>query len=180
MPFVYTHREYADMLYIYGFCDGDSNNAVTEYRRRFPTRRTPSSRVFVRAFRSVRSNGTVPSAGINYERVVIDNDEVRDNILRAVQRSPRTSTRRIARQHRVSQSRVWRLLHDERLYSYHLQRVQDLQPDDYNRVQFCRWLNSNRELHNFILFCDEAKFTRNGVFNSRNSHVWASDNLMKL
>ena len=102
MPFVYTHREYADMLYIYGFCDGDSNKAVAEYRSRFPTRRTPSSRVFVRAFQSVINNGTVPSPGINYERVVA----VRDNILHAVQRSPRTSTRRIARQLRVGNVRV--------------------------------------------------------------------------
>ena len=137
------------MLYIYGFCERDSNNAVAEYRRRFPTRRTPSSRVFVRAFQSVINNGTVPSARINYDRVVA----VRDNILHAVQRSLRTSTRRIARQLRVSQSNVWRLLHDEGLYPYHLQRVQDLQPDDYNtRVQFCRWLNGNRELHNSFYF----------------------------
>ena len=27
-----------------------------------------------------------------------------------------------------------------------------------------------------ILFTDEAKFTREGVFNSRNSHVWADEN----
>ena len=52
------------------------------------------------------NNCTVPSAGINYDRVVADNDEVRDNILHAVQRSPRTSTRRIARQLRVGNVRV--------------------------------------------------------------------------
>ena len=98
VPSVYTHRECADMLYIYGFCDWDSNNAVIEYRRLFPTRRTPSSRVFVRSFQSVINNGIVPSAGINYERVVA----VRDNILHAVQRS----TRRIARQLRVGNVRV--------------------------------------------------------------------------
>ena len=102
MTFVYRHREYADMLYIYGFCDGDSNHAVAEYRRRFPTRRTPSSRVFVRAFQSVINNVTVPSAGINYERVV----SVRDNILHAVQGSLRKSTRRIARLLRVGNVRV--------------------------------------------------------------------------
>ena len=48
------------------------------------------------------NNDTVPSAGINYERVVA----VRDNILNAVQRS----TRRIARQLRVGNVRVGNLI----------------------------------------------------------------------
>jgi hypothetical protein len=28
----------------------------------------------------------------------------------------------------------------------------------------------------FVLFSDEATFTREGIFNSRNSHVWAEEN----
>ncbi|PSN40053.1 hypothetical protein C0J52_20194 [Blattella germanica] len=56
MPFVYTHIEYADMIYVYGFCDGNAENAVAEYHRQFPTHRAPSSRVVVRAFQSVRDN----------------------------------------------------------------------------------------------------------------------------
>ena len=52
------------------------------------------------------NNGTVPSAGKNYELVVADNDAVREHILHAVQRSPRTSTRRIARQLPVGNVRV--------------------------------------------------------------------------
>ncbi|PSN43344.1 hypothetical protein C0J52_15548 [Blattella germanica] len=59
MPFVYTHIEYADMIYVYGFCDENAENAVAEYRKRFPTRRTPSSRVFVRAFQSVMNYTTL-------------------------------------------------------------------------------------------------------------------------
>ena len=45
---------------------------------------------------------------------------------------------------------------------------------------FCRWfLHSCVEEPNFpwqILFTDEAKFTREVVLNSFNSHVWANEN----
>jgi len=35
MPFVFSHVEYCDMHYVYGFCDGNALAAVEEYRRRF-------------------------------------------------------------------------------------------------------------------------------------------------
>ncbi|PSN38956.1 hypothetical protein C0J52_24461 [Blattella germanica] len=70
MPFMYTHIEYAVMIYVNGFCDGNALNAVAEYRRRFPTRRTLSSRVFVRAFQSVRDSGSLPSAAHEQEELV--------------------------------------------------------------------------------------------------------------
>ncbi|KAJ4442762.1 hypothetical protein ANN_04354 [Periplaneta americana] len=43
-------REYADILFIYGFCHRNALAAV-EYRRRFPNRRVPSRCVFSRAYR---------------------------------------------------------------------------------------------------------------------------------
>ena len=36
MPFVFSHMEYCDMHFLYGFCDGNARAAVDEYRRRFP------------------------------------------------------------------------------------------------------------------------------------------------
>ena len=36
MPFVFSHVEYCDMHFIYGFCNGNSRASVEEYRRRFP------------------------------------------------------------------------------------------------------------------------------------------------
>jgi hypothetical protein len=47
-------------------------------------------------------------------------------------------------------------------------------------MQFCEWLQHQHAadelfLHN-ILWSDEACFTREGVFNVHNSHVWARDN----
>ena len=46
MPFVFSHVEYCDMRFVYGFCDGNARAAVEEYRRRFPDRRIRSRGVF--------------------------------------------------------------------------------------------------------------------------------------
>jgi hypothetical protein len=46
IPHIFTHAEYADMVFVYGFCNGSGIAACREYRRRFPNRRVPDSRVF--------------------------------------------------------------------------------------------------------------------------------------
>ena len=91
--------------------------------------------------------------------------------------SPRASTRRIARRLRVPHTRVWRTLHAEGMYAYHVQRVKHLGPDDFaERLEFCKWLSGSREFVRYILFTDEAQFNRDGVNNTHNSHVWADEN----
>ena len=35
MPFVFSHMEYCDMHFVYGFCDGNARSAVQEHKRRF-------------------------------------------------------------------------------------------------------------------------------------------------
>ncbi|KAJ4436842.1 hypothetical protein ANN_16974 [Periplaneta americana] len=39
-------KKYADIVYVYGLCDGSSLRAVVEYERRFPNRRVPYRKVF--------------------------------------------------------------------------------------------------------------------------------------
>ena len=42
MPFTFSFEEYADMIYVYAFCDGNSVLVVAEYQQRFPNRRIPN------------------------------------------------------------------------------------------------------------------------------------------
>ena len=44
------NAEYADMPYVYGFCDGSATGTVEEYRRRFLVRRIPVRRLFSEVF----------------------------------------------------------------------------------------------------------------------------------
>lgn len=165
------------MHFIYGFCDGDAAAAVREYRRRYPHRRHPSARVFVDTHRRFREFGL---------RRRLENVHVRQRInenpiLRTFDNNPGLSSRRVSRQLLVSKSTVLRVLHDDHRRAYHLQPVQHLHPgDEQKRLNFCQWLlhsiEVNPELLQKILWTDEATFTRSGIVNYHNMHMWANEN----
>ena len=78
---------------------------------------------------------------------------------------------------RVPHTRMWRTLHADGMYPYHVQRVQHLRPGDFaERLNFCKWLNGRRQLHRYIMFTDEVQFNRDVVNNTHNSHAWADEN----
>ena len=72
---------------------------------------------------------------------------------------------------------VWRVLHEQQLHPYHLQKVHALGPADFApRVIFCAWFLhqsvDNPEFPRRILFKDETFYTREAVLNCPNSHIW--------
>jgi len=123
MPFVFSHVEYFDMHFVYGFCNGNAHAAVEEYHRRLPDRRIPSRGVFTRINQTLRDTGCFPSVAVRSEREAVRTINTRENILEMVKISPRLSTRRMASRIGVSRMQVWRTLHEEDLYPYHDQKV---------------------------------------------------------
>ena len=74
MPFTFA----VAMIYVCGFCDGNSVNAVAEYQQRFPNRRIPTRRAFTRVYQILRDTGTLPGVCIVAERDVnegVDEEE---------------------------------------------------------------------------------------------------------
>ena len=71
MPFAFSHVEYCDMHFVYGFCDGNANPAVEEYLRRYPERRIPSRGVFTCVHQTLRDNGCLPSVAVQSEREMV-------------------------------------------------------------------------------------------------------------
>jgi len=120
MPFLFSHVEYCDMHFVYGFCDGNARAAVEEYQRRFPDRRIPSQSAFTRIHQTLRDTGSLPSVSVQSEREEVRRINTRENILQMVKRSPRLSTRRMASRIGVSRMQVWRTLHEEDLYPYQI------------------------------------------------------------
>ena len=53
MPFTFSFEEYADMFYVYVFCDGNSVLAVAEYQQRFPNRIISNRRVFTGVYQAL-------------------------------------------------------------------------------------------------------------------------------
>ena len=143
MPFTFTTEEYADMVFICVVCEGNATAAVAEYHRRYPHRRIPNPKT-ISGFNTLRHTATLPSFHTPYKRSPQHNVAEEENILDIVQRSPLTSTRRVARRLGVTLSMVWRTLLANELYLYHLKEVKYLEPQDYaHRVEFCTWLNGN-------------------------------------
>ena len=91
MPFTFSVAEYADMIYVYSFCDINSVQAIAEYQQCFPNRRIPSQRVFTPVYQTLRDSGTLPGIRTAVERDVNEGiDEC--GIVQMVQSSPRVST----------------------------------------------------------------------------------------
>lgn len=177
MPHTYSNLEYANMVFVYGFCNGNSRAAVEEYRQRFPHQRHPSTNVFIRVFNKLCETGKLPSVNVTSERAPRQDLEEVEDILDLVAEDATTSSRRISIQLGIPQTRVITTLHQHGLHPYHPQRVQHLQPEDYpKRMEFCRWINNNSRVVSRILFTDEATFTRDGINNTHNCHVWSDEN----
>jgi hypothetical protein len=62
----FSSEEYADIMFEYGFCDGNARTAVEEYLLRIPDRRVQDRLVFSNVYQSIRKTGAVPQR--NYER----------------------------------------------------------------------------------------------------------------
>jgi len=177
MPFTFSVAEYADMMYVYGFCDSNSVHAIAEYQQRFLNCRIPTQRVFTQIYQTLQDTGTLPGVRIAAKCDVNEGVDEEKGIVHMVQSSPGASTQRIARRLCVRPTSVWRTLHAEGMYPYHVQRVQHLGPDDFaQRLEFCKWLNGSRQLHCYILFTDEVQFNLDGVNNTHNSYVWVDEN----
>lgn len=75
-----------------------------------------------------------------------------------------------------NKSTVWRVLNEQLMHPFKIQKVQVLEPGDYPHRQECsRWfLHKEVDSPNFlkkVMFTDECCFTRDGVFNIKNNHV---------
>ena len=57
--------------------------------------------------------------------------ELEEAVLHAVEENAMTSTRQVACRLNVDQQTVWRILHNQQLYSYHTWRVQVMSPEEF-------------------------------------------------
>lgn len=178
---MYSFEEYTDMILIYGKVNKNSLAAVQEYRDTFPHRRVPDRKTFEAVERRLRETGSFKPKRIDTGRQRSARDHNNEEeIINAVELSPSTSTRRVSRLLNISQSSVWRTLKGQ-LYPFHVTRVQDLLPQDLNKRKiFCRWLRRKCLRHQYflrrILITDKSCFTRNGIENFRNTHIWCDEN----
>jgi len=179
----YTNEEYFDMLMALGECHGEYYVAARRYTELYPNRaRHPSASVILRAAQRLFETGSVlvnkHDTGRNREARNLQNTET---VLRAFEQNPESSVRVVAREHNLSHTTVHRILQEEKLHAFHYTRVQHLRPEDYQaRKTFCEYFlrEADRDLRfpSRVIFSDESLFTREGIFNSHNMHLWSDEN----
>lgn len=178
MPHIYTPREYAEMHFTYGLCDGNARLAARTYRERYPNRdHYPDYRVFLRV-NNAYMEGRIPGVRNANGRPRRVDERL---VLAEVNEDPSTSVRAISRRTGIARSTAHRILRRNNLHPYHVQRVQALLPADFpRRMNFCREMlrrcQQDPQFFNNILWCDESCFKKIGVFNMHNLHHWAVEN----
>ena len=166
---------YAEIVFVYGFANGNAAEARWEYQRRYPQRSLPSERVFARTYQRLFETGTLKNASRDRPTNITTDQEER--VLDIVRANPETSIRRISNEVGVNNWQVWKTLKNEKLHPYHLTPVQELLASDFPiRRTFCEWLQNNVTNNLKILWTDESTFTKDGIFNQHNEHQWQSSN----
>jgi hypothetical protein len=175
----FPKQKYADMHLLNGEARGNVTAARQPYGERFPHRVLPSRSTFTELhLRLCETGSVVPQMrgrGRHRSDFVIDAEEA---ILDIAEENPGVSTRQLTSQAGISRDVVMRTLQEQLLYPYHIQRVQALVPEDYpKRTEFCQWFQHQQDRNELfsrnILACDESLFTRDGIMNYHNAHVWA-------
>ncbi|XP_066261268.1 uncharacterized protein [Euwallacea similis] len=171
-----------DMLLTYGFCRGNGRKSVRTYHDMFPNRRIPNHQTFARIERRLRETGSLAPYMVNCGHPrTIRTSAAEEQILERINGEPSISCRRLCLELNISKSVINRVTKDYLLHPYHLQKVQELLPGDIQlRLDFCSFINDQRTqdmfFHKKILFTDEACFTRTGISNIHNEHVYAEVN----
>ncbi|KAJ8946495.1 hypothetical protein NQ318_001770 [Aromia moschata] len=184
----YTFIEYTDMHLMYGLASCNTLEAKRLYHEIFLNRTLPSQKTFERVEQRLRENGgqfilirkvwgKSTDAGL---RKTVHTLQLVENILNAVHDTLSTRTRRLSTQLNASNTIVHKVLKEQMLYPYHLQKVHELIPEDFpRRMQFAHWLldqqRNNVNFISYIFFTEEASFTKNGITNLHNAHIWADE-----
>ncbi|GFX90150.1 uncharacterized protein TNCV_2712711 [Trichonephila clavipes] len=194
----------ADMILAYGATDCNGRAAQRLYAERHPVRRTPAHTMFARLHQQLCETGSFQKAARNRDRtarnelneeIVLDMVETtpslstRDMIETTpslstrdmIETTPSLSTRGIANEIGISYSSVWRILDDSALHPFHYHRVQSLKecyfaPRQAFSQRYLQQRIANPLFAASVLFTDEAPFSREGIFNTHNSHSWAAAN----
>jgi hypothetical protein len=107
--------------------------------------------------------------------------EAEEHVLQLVEENASTSVRKLSSECNITKTIVHDILKEQLLHPYHIQKVHAMSEADYApRVEFCTaFLERQRTNPTFIshvLFTDEAGFTRDGIINCHNMHIWSDEN----
>jgi hypothetical protein len=135
----YTFAGMAGIHFFYGRAKGNAHEARCLYQATFLNCPLPCSWTFLH-IACLRERDTFIPVFEGVRPWTARTVQQEQRILAHVAANPGNSTRRISSAEGVHRSTVWRILHEDWLFPYHLQRVQCLKPDNLPcHERFCQW-----------------------------------------
>lgn len=177
--FKYSNNEKYDMLEEYIKARKNSAVAAAAYLDRYPERRQPNQRLFMKLAKYLKNYGSFVKPQRNVRRA--QDPDIEETVLAYVYMDPSTSTRQLAAECGTSNRKAHAVLKRHKFHTYKLHVVQGLRPGDAEkRIEFCNWyvtqIRNNRNFGSQIMWTDETCFTNNGLFNRHNVHNWSQEN----
>ncbi|KAF9822495.1 hypothetical protein SFRURICE_006578 [Spodoptera frugiperda] len=183
-PYVYSAREYLGKQMLKQLCLGDRPGIGVGYSLPFALKITGKKQnpqndtKHLQHDRFYRNRPIAPAASGGGRLADVQSEE---RILEVVRRNLRLGTRSAAKLLRRRNGSVVSIPKiGERMRPYKVHKVHALVPGDRERrLNYCRWLVGHQQRSRFIehvIWTDEATFTRNGLWNRRNAHVWSQTN----
>lgn len=173
----FNKNECCDMLETFIECRKRCSVAVRTYHQNYPERRVPSKSCFVKLYRRFRISGSVNIPKRRSHNRIVNNERVINYFENHIKNSQRDGVRDL----NLSKSTIQRRLKKNGMKAYSVKPVHKLYEADHEkRVRFCRRILAGYEMDSDflkkILWTDEANFTTCGMYNRKNTHVYARQN----
>lgn len=177
----FSNEDFINLMLIYGECDKVFNRTCAVFIERYPEAPRPTPDTIRRMLFNCRTHGSFKTKKLRRIRPVIDDQINEVNVLAYFNAYPEASLRNAERDLDITYVSICRILKKHKFHPFSFQLVQHLRPEDYaRRVHFCEWLltrfQENDNFFNNIIWSDEAKFCKDGMFNRHNSHFWSIEN----
>lgn len=176
----YTNTDILNIFYTHGECNKIIERTVRTFNNKYPHLVPLTKSKFRKIERQFIRDGQVRVKRVR-QKPLTENEDIKTNVLAYFHAEPNLSIRKVEADGQISYSSIQRILKNAKMHPFKFQSVQALQVRDYQRrITFCEEFNNKMVedplFHQKIIWTDEAKFSRDGITNSRNNHHWASEN----
>lgn len=177
----YAHDVLMKLFILHGQCNQNIARTCRKFNEIYPHLQPLNERKFVRLQNNFIDYGSKLKAQRHLPKPVTTDEDNIINVLAYFHACPHASTRSAEQDLGLTRTSLHRILTKYNMHPYKLTKVQALKPEDHlNRISFCETLlvrtQEDPEFLKKIIWTDEAKFSREGIFNRRNEHFWADLN----
>lgn len=181
---IFSNDDYLQLTIIFGECNKVLQRTCDIFRERFPHRPTPNVRMLKKLLNNLATSGSFKPK-VARRAILSESERNISLVLGYFSAYPTASLNDAERDIGMNRTLIFRILKKQGFKAYKFYLVQNLKEGDYERrINFCEWLiiRSQEDEHFLenIIWSDESKFCKNGLFNRHNSHYWNNENTHQL